>query len=58
MKIKKAEAVCFTVNFIAAKLFISAPGAFINIGQKRGVDRGFVKCRGGIFFVSFYLLAL
>lgn len=33
MKIKKAEAVCFTVNFIAAKLFISAPGAFINIGK-------------------------
>ncbi len=33
MKIKKAEAVCFTVNFIAAKLFVSAPGAFINIGK-------------------------
>ncbi len=33
MKIKKTEAVCFTVNFIAAKLFVSAPGAFINIGK-------------------------
>ena len=33
MKIKKTEAVCFLVNFITAKLFVSAPGAFINIGK-------------------------
>lgn len=33
MKIKKTEAVCFTVNFIVAKLFVFAPGAFINIGK-------------------------